>query len=400
MTRPRRSENPSRVANLCRILWNGGVQRTAIAQTEGLRALGCEVDLLFLRRVKDVELPLPSGTRILPGPPRPSALAELQESVTAWFAGHRGDDATLDLDRLWSARGLLRDYSVVVYNDQYAAVVGIWNRLTRGQPYVMMFHEFFPRVSKGPLARVLYAFADLVDAVSILLAPRIVTTSSATQARLDRMVPGRSTLGRLGAPATTAPAALSMRDRRRVFSITVWDAGRHPELYLELARLRPEFHFTLAGIWGDPDALVEFRRRAAEVTNLTVTGPISEATRSQLQTESLIYLRYGFDETGPGLGGLEGLAAGSLVICNRGLGLSEVLENGRNGFVLEKADIQETSALLRRIDRMDATELESISRAAERLSKEQSWGKHCEVLLAAIRSATLTAPGPSPRSGG
>jgi glycosyltransferase involved in cell wall biosynthesis len=206
--------------------------------------------------------------------------------------------------------------------------------------------------------------------------------------RLDRIIPGRSRLARLGAPPSTFRGSPGQRDRRAVFSITVWDRGRHPELYIELARLCPEFRITLAGIWTDTVHLEEIRRQAAECPNLKITGPISESERLKLETEALLYLRYGFDESGPGLGGLEALASGSLVLCNRALGLSEIIDDGRNGFILERADPVETSKLLRRIDKMTIDDLTRISEAARTLAEENSWEVHCQVLSEAILAAT------------
>jgi glycosyltransferase involved in cell wall biosynthesis len=375
-----------RVANLCRVLWNGGVQRTAIAQTEGLRALGFEVDLYFLRRVSEVAFPLPPGTRVLDRPIGRLGLTGLQRVITAWFAGHRGRDATVDLDRLWAARRAVRKYDVAIYNDQYASLLGIWNRFAHSQPYVMVFHEFYPKVATGPRSWLLNPFADLIDALSVLLAPAIVTTSGATQSRLDRIVPGRTRLARLGAPPPSPGLALPDRDRRSVFSITIWDRGRHPELYLEVAKRNPEFRVVLAGVWADPDHLAEVREQARALPNVTITGAISEADRMALQAGALLYLRYGFGESGPGIGGLEALSCGSIVICNRGLGLAEIISNGQNGFVLATPDPDEASKLLTEIDRMSPEQLARISRAAVETAKENSWARHSQVLAEALRS--------------
>lgn len=381
-----RNAAPLRVANICRVLWNGGVQRTAIAQTEGLRSLGYVVDLFFLRRTGDVAFQLPPGTTVEESPSRPTLMSGIQRTLTSWFAGHRGKDATVDLDRLWFARRVVRQYDVVLYNDQYASFLGIWNRVVRRQPYVLMFHEFYPKVATGPRTWILNPLADLIDLVSILFAPAIVTESSSTKARLDRIAPGRTRLARLGAPTARPVPPPADRDRRAVFSITVWDRGRHPELYLELARRCPQFRIILAGIWADPAHLEEVRAQAASLPNLTVTGAISEGDRMDLEARALLYLRYGFAEAGPGVGGLEALACGSLVICNQGLGISEIISDGRNGFVLERADPAETSQLLLRIDAMPITEIERISRAAKETASENSWPRHCEALSEALQS--------------
>ena len=82
-----------RVAVLCRILWNGGVQRVAIAQTQALRRLGIPASLFFLRRVAEVAFDLPPGTFFFADPVQAGALVRLQGCITTLFAKHRGLDA-------------------------------------------------------------------------------------------------------------------------------------------------------------------------------------------------------------------------------------------------------------------------------------------------------------------
>jgi glycosyltransferase involved in cell wall biosynthesis len=388
------------VANLCRVLWNGGVARAAIEQTEALRDLGYDCDLLFLRAAPDVAYSLPAGTRILEiaGEVGTGTLRDLSRAVTRWFAEHRGADASVDLDLLWRARAPLRPYSVAIYNDQYAGLLGVVLRLVRRQPYVQMFHEFYPTESRGAGSRLLRPLADGLDRLTILVAPAVVATSARVAQRIEAFAPGRTYLARLAAPdppATSTP--VGQRDRQEVFSVTVWDRGRHPEMFLELARAAPDFRFTLAGIWTDPTHLEEFRRSASEVPNLTVTGPISEARRVELMTRALLYLRVGYNESGPGMGGLEALAAGSVVIANRGLGLSEILTDGVDGFILDGVEPRDIASLLRRIGGLTPTGLERISSAARTLARQHSWAAHARVLAEAIAHAMGT-PSPARRA--
>jgi glycosyltransferase involved in cell wall biosynthesis len=384
----------TRVAIVCRVLWNGGVQRAVIAETEYLRAHGIPCDLIFLRATPGVKYDLPEGAEAPVAPTRSGRIAELSAGITRRFARHRGTDATVDLDLLWAARKRLRGYDVVIFNDQYGALIGGFNRLRAGRPYVLTFHEFFPKVGTGAPGRLWFPLADLIDAVSILLAPAILTTSDKVADRLGRVVSGRVTLGRLGAPTPGPPLDPARRDRRTVFSITVWDRGRHPETYLDAARLRPEFHWVLGGIWADPAHYEEVARTAKALTNVEITGPLSELERLRYLRGSLLYLRLGFNESGPGMGGLEALSEGSLVIANRGLGLAELLTSGKDGFVLENADPKEIASLLSRIDRMSAADLLQLSLAARDLALRNSWDAHGAMLLHALaQAAALRPPG-------
>jgi glycosyltransferase involved in cell wall biosynthesis len=381
-----------RVAGVCRLLWNGGVQRVAIAQIEGLRNRGWIADLFFLRATGDASYTLPDRSHILLNeePERRGPVAALSQRITRLFAAHRGEHATVDLDLLWKLRERLDEYDVTIFNDQYGAILGIYRRLTRGRTYVTMFHEFYPKVARRASRRVLYPLADLLDAVSILIAPVIVTTSQRTFDRLARIVPGKVLLARIGCDIAPARPAIENRDRRQVASITVWDEGRHPELYLEVARRLPQFTFVLAGGWADEEHFRRFHADAGAVSNLRITGPISEAERLHLLGSSLVYLRLGFGESGPGMGGLEALGQGSIIVANAGLGISEILTDGTDGFVTEGDTPEAVARTVERIDRMSLEELDQLSRAAYALAERHSWAAHNAIVEQALRMALDT----------
>ncbi|MGH9917587.1 MAG: glycosyltransferase family 4 protein [Nitrososphaerales archaeon] len=376
-----------RVAVVCRLLWNGGVQRVAIEQTRALRDIGLDCDLVFLRRVENSTYLLPDGTRILSlsDSTRGEANAILR-SVTGLYAGHRGQEATVDLDLIFRARRAIRAYDIVIYNDQYAALAGVWNRLTAGQPYVLMFHEFFPRVSKRLSRKLLYPLASLLDATSILLAPGVVTTSTKIYARLSRIVPGRVFLARLASPAPRAVARDLQTTRKRVLSVTVWDRGRHPELIIEVAKLLPEFEFTIAGFWAEEAFRAEVEKSASMLPNVLVTGTIPEDQLKGLYESNLIFMRFGYGESGPGMGGLEALSFGCIVIANEGLGIAEVIRDGVDGFIASDLSPGTIATLLRRIDAMDDATLGVHSEHALKLAGQLSWHEHGRVLTEAIKS--------------
>jgi len=388
----------TRVLSICRILWNGGVQRVAIGQTIGLRGLGWGCDLVFLRRTRDAAYELPPGTQVLHATeitgPRP--FQAFYESLTSQYAGHRGPEATVDLDVMLDSLDLSGKYDVTIYNDQYTAVMGILNRMRHGWPYVMMFHEFYPKVHPTLARRLfLYPLADLFDVFSLLVAPAVVTTGKKNYDRLLNIVPDKVYLARLGAPEPQR-VEISGRDRFSVCSVSIWDSGRHPETYLEVARLAPEFQFVIAGLWPDDQFRQELVERARGLPNVRITGEVSEAERERLLARSLIYLRLGYNEGGPGMGGLEAMARGSLVIANRGLGISEIIHDGTDGFVCDEASAESVVRVLKRIGDLPVSRLAAISDAALALAGQHSWQAHVQVLGQALDTA-LGRAGAAPR---
>lgn len=377
-----------RILNICRILWNGGVQRVSIGETIALRQLGASCDLLFLRSTGNAPYELPAGTRILTAPGQ-NHRGGLSRWITRIFGGHRGELATVDIELIWESRKLATGYDLLLFNDQYAALSGAYLWLTRGQPYLLTWHEFYPKVSRSPWRVLFFPVADAIDAFSLLVAPAIVTTSQKCYNRLERIVPGKTTLARIGFPEPVRSSLSLWQFRRRVLALTVWDRGRHPEFYLALASLLPEFQFTLVGVWTDPKHLASMRDAARALPNLQITGQVSEAERvSQLRSAG-VYTSFGYNESGPGMGGLEAISLGLVVLANRGIGLAELLDDGRNGFIAEPFTPEVAAAKLREIATLTPARFDQVASAGQALCTEFSWTEHGKrVLEAADRALT------------
>ena len=113
-----------RVAIIVRILWTGGVSRVAILQQQALRKLGIQSDLIFIRDAGSAYI-LPEGTMILnKRESNNRRSSKLFAAITKKFAGHRGNEATVDVDLLFSALPMLRNYDALVFHDQWSALFG------------------------------------------------------------------------------------------------------------------------------------------------------------------------------------------------------------------------------------------------------------------------------------
>lgn len=382
-------ESSKKVLIVCRLLWTGGVQRVSIAETISIRNLGIACDLLFLRKDPKCDYELPSGTRVLEieRSSRPRMSKQLLRAITSIYAGHRGTDATVDLDLIVSSQRIVADYDVAVYNDQYAALWAALCRVFRAKPYVLTLHEFYPRVSKRLRDRLFFPLADLIDYLSILIAPAIITTSARNFKKIDALVPGRTVLARIGCPAPDLSLLKQNRNTRRIVANTIWDEGRHPELYVRLAKKLPEFQFVLIGRWTNETFKKEVEESARDVTNLLITGYVSEQDRLRLLDEALIYTSFGYCEAGPGMAGLDALAKGMIVITNDGIGLSELITNEVNGFVARPFSIDVVVSILKRIEFMDPRHLMGITTNAIETSERWSWESHAKGVLTACEIA-------------
>ena len=88
-----------KIAIIVRILWPGGVQRTAFAEAEGLTRLGNDVDLIFIRKTNRYTYNSKILYKVIYDDKVNSRfLAKLLRKITTHYNPQRGSDATVDLD--------------------------------------------------------------------------------------------------------------------------------------------------------------------------------------------------------------------------------------------------------------------------------------------------------------
>ncbi|MHB8397095.1 MAG: glycosyltransferase [Thermoplasmataceae archaeon] len=362
------------IGMLCRVLRTGGVSSVALQEQNQFIENGVDSTLYFLRDtgcdINDVKrvivLNATNHSRRLVG--------ALLWKVTQKFAGHRGQAATVDLDYILKSYEVLKNHDRVVFHDQWSALVGLFLRI-KGIPYILLLHEFFrppPGMKRGnPLA----ILAWLYDLFSIKIAPAVATTSQFNY-RIIKKFQKRTYLVRIGMPIpkrNLLDTSKFMAQRKKVLSITLWDKGRYPEFYTQLAQRLPHLDFVIAGSWTVSDEEIEFKKKYGNIINLTVTGKIDEFEKERLLLGSHFYIRLGYNERGPGMGGLEAMSYGLIPIANDSLGLSEILVDGSNGFVINEPLLENSVRILDYLNSMSSEQLLAISQKNFDICDSYSW---------------------------
>ena len=259
------------------------------------------------------------------------ALTPLFEKITLTYFSGRGSDATVDLDLI--ARASYRVRGPALFHDQFAGLTGYLRRIRTSEPYAIYIHETAlgrppgVRTVRSPLLNLALRTYDQ----TVLRGAKLVLTNSRLNQRILEDSGVRSSVVYPGCnPLVQLP------DSREpiVLATSVWDCTRNMDFYVDLAR-RTRGRVVLAGAWGRPEELREFASRHRK--ELEITGPISESALDELSRKASAYVRFGFGERGPGQGGIQALAYGIPVITNRGLAMSELIDEGENGFVVESA---------------------------------------------------------------
>lgn len=370
------------LAMVCRILWTGGVAQVAIEQQKSLLRNGNESDLFFLRDAGSL-YKLPKQTHILHGQnDNNGALRKLLTNVTKKFAGHRGEGATVDLDYIIDSRKILREYDQIIFHDQWSAFLGVYYRI-RGVKYAIQLHEFF-RLPPGMKKTSIFAiFAWFYDFISIIIAPAIITISEYNYNIVKKF--NRNTfLIRNGFPKPILSEFNSgkfITKRKVVLSLALWDRGRNANFYADLAKLLPECDFIVAGSWTIKEEMFSFIERNKDITNLKVTGRIDEEEKRRLLSTSHFYIRFGNNERGPGMGALEAMSYGMIPFANEGIGLSELIDDRVNGFLITEPLLDMTVSAIKYALNLSPKILEEMAARNLVLCNKYSWENNAKSLM-------------------
>lgn len=380
----------SKIGIYCRVLWTGGVARVAIREQEVLASSGVKSELIFVRNSGSV-YSIPKDVKLLNSEStnngQVNSFRKVLWSITKLFAGHRGESATVDVDYILQSIPLLLSYDVVLFHDQWAAIPGLILRL-KGKKYILFLHEFFrppPDMSKYSPLKIM---AWLYDIFSLILAPEVVTISSYNY-NIIKKFKRNVHLIRNGCPTPITENEIKKKyetEQLKVIALSLWEKGRHPDFYAKLAIAMPSTKFTIAGSWVSYKEQNEYMKKFAHVSNLSVSGKISEQEKDKLLNESHIYVRIGYNERGPGMGGLEAMSKGCIPLANTGLGLSEIIKNDHDGFVIKEPVFENTIKVVTMIKNLPRDKIITIALNSIENCKNLSWENHTKSILKIIEN--------------
>ncbi|WOE50557.1 glycosyltransferase family 4 protein [Sulfuracidifex metallicus] len=338
-----------------RLLWNSGVPRMAV---EEARHTGWKL-VVYRDAGGNYDLSGVDYTILRRKGEKGGLLSHISSFITSLYAGHRGKEATVDLDLILKARSL-RGYAL--FHDQFAGITGYLRKRKTGEEYALYLHE-----TTLTVPGVKYLLPREMERRVIREAKKVVTNS----------MWNRDVLREKGFDADVVypgcyPAEKISDSRERlVLSVSMWDAGRKPHLYGEISR-RVKAKFVMAGSWAREDTRRQFEREYGDT--VTVTGKVSDQELMSLYSRASVLVRFGFNERGPGMGVLEAMGYGVPVVVNEGLGSKELVKQGENGFVVK--DVEEASSRINEI-------LEDplpMGRNAWETAKSLSWENHAKRL--------------------
>jgi len=338
-----------------RVLWNGGVARIAIEEASRLGRMFVLREAAHDYDLSSVDLRV---ARKGEGP-----LTPLFWAITSIYAKNRGRDATVDLDLILTRWSEVR--GPALFHDQFAGIMGLLRREVRGEEYAVYIHETNLRTRS-----IMYALPAILERM-VLGGASAIFTNSRLNARILEEHGFRAVVAY---PGTYPQPRISLEREPIVLAVSMWDEWRRPWWYGELARKLRRGRLVMAGSWARVDTMVRF---AMEYPEVKVTGRLTEGVLRDLYSRASVFVRFGFNENGPGLGVLEAMGYGVVPVVNEDLGSKELVENGVDGFVVRDYEeaAQAISDLLENEPRRRAMSL-----ATWEKGKRFTWDAHADVI--------------------
>ena len=359
-----------RICIIVRILWPGGVQRIAFAEAEGLKKLNNEVDLVFIRAAKERLYDSSIDYKILyESDINNRFLARLFKKITLHYLPQRGEEATVDIDLIYKFEKTLKnEYDIIYYFDEFASF--FQKRKKRKYKKVVLIHEV-SLFNKSLLVK-------LIQRRAVKNSDLVLTNSAENLGLLRKYGLTNAEEVYPGLRINSDVPGFDERENIAI-SVTMWDYGRRPEVFLEIAKRLKRGKIILAGSWTDATYFDKFKERIIFLglgNTLFVTGGIEEEQLNDLYKKSKVALRFGYSEKGPGMGSLESISWGIPLIINSGIGIKEVVKNESNGYIIDEMEFDYAVQLIESLFE-DSEMWTNISKNNIRLAEALSWDKHC-----------------------
>ncbi len=396
-----------RICILVRIFWTAGAQKIAISEAKTLQSMGHSVKLIFLRGKLNKEYAdlLEGVSYVILSETGRSLLTPLYRYISSKFMPDRKGEGRIDYNMIRAfPHNIGRNmFDLILCHDQWAGLGGYYANRNLGTKYSVVIHEKLIKFKVpilGKLAtiyeRKVLSNATTVYAVSNKIVENIKNAYGISSVLL---VPGIN-------KAIITPF---VNRRNQLLTVSFWDGGRYPEIYLNIIDKLEEFNLVIAGNWRDSylkEQLLEKIKVKGLKTRVRVIESLTETELIELYKHSKFLVRFGFDENGPGMANLEAISYGLPTIVNDSMGVSELVRKYNCGTVVDgeivddllynrndwyskkllansnksaKLDISNVVQFIK--EHNNAKDYSALQDGCIRMSTEFTWINHCKLII-------------------
>jgi len=255
------------------------------------------------------------------------------------------------------------------------------------KPFILVLHDnpflFLEKNGHsraGPLRIMLFNLTYLISNLVIYKSRRTISTTTQISDAIKKKLLFRKDIVVAEYGIDTSKES-DIGKRKLLLTVSKWSKFRNPEAYVELLNfLTQNINLTMVGRW-DSDAelseFVDFVKRQGLSHRVKIMVDVSEDELSNLYDETRVFLRLGFGERGTGQAILEALGHGCPVVISKDLGASTLIEDGKQGFLVDENDLSGVANKISMIFNDDDV-LRSMVRESYDLSKRKSWNSYLE----------------------
>lgn len=364
-----------KICILVRILWPGGVQRIAFAEAEGLTKLGNEVDLIFIRSTNRFAYDSKINYKVIFNQDiNKRIVGKILSKITRYYSPERGMDATVDIDLIYKTEHKIKEnYDIIYYFDEFSAFFQKYHKKIHKNKSVVLLHEV--ALSDGS------RLARFTQRRAIKNADIILTNTNVNLQLLKDA--GVTNSFELYPGLTLHDNIPKFNERENIaISVTMWDLGRKPEVLVEISKHIKNGKLIIVGSWADTNYLNRFNKAIIDSglkDKIFVTGKVNEEYLTELYKKAKVSIRFGYNEKGPGMGSLESISWGLPLIINEGIGIKEIIEDNKNGYIVKETDYKTIALLIERLFDNE-NEWAKMSENNISLSQKLTWENHCNIL--------------------
>ena len=273
------------------------------------------------------------------------------------------------------------EYDIVVAHCQYSAFAGWGLKIFRKIPYLLLVWDpstfMADKVYKDRLGwkyPFLYLGAKLLDRFAFSKAKAIVTSGKfhhrhfkkLTKKPLEVLSPGCF-------PKDELPSFSSRK--KMILTYDRWDIGNIPNIFLDILEQidQKDTVLTIGGFWHPVTLRDNFQKEVKErelEDRVQLLGPLDEETILKLCSEAMVHVHPVHEAFG--MQSLEAAACGCPIIIPKGSGVTDLFEDGIQGYFPERGNFKE---LLNSINKIfsDKEKTESMSQKAWERAKNYTW---------------------------